>query len=344
MPHTPILAGMRSNADYWNVQADFDTYTPVLRGTPDDPNLGSDGQAVGSWWRSGHRIRGFARFLFSGTGIDAGTGVYRITIPFPAHPTLNTFDANTGTAAGSGRYRDFTDGTNSKLVGTLLTTLGGDTMVALTRDNLIGAVSATTIPWASGDRISVNFDYIADPDFLPAVAVNQNRWTDLDLLPAMPSRNLDSPRTYSPQFTAAGTDPDVGAGGYVQGWWRLSYGWVDAQVRIRFDPVGPINNGSGIYRISAPLPFDASLINGSGAIDGGMRVGDGSVQDFDTEANNRLCAVQFTASDVVSFSGSDSNSSFNSLIPFTWSNGDMLAARFSYPADPDSVAALLGVA
>jgi hypothetical protein len=223
--------------------------------------------------------------------------------------------------------------------------LGGDTVLTMTRDSFNGSVTSTApVPWASGDRISVNFDYIADPNFLPATAVNQNRWTDSDLLPAMPSRNLDSPRTYSPQFTATTTDPDVGAGGYVQGWWRLSYGWVDAQVRIRFDPVGPIGTGSGVWQVSAPLPIDTSLIDATGTNDAGARVGDGSVQDFETEANNRLCAVQFGASDRVFFGGSDSNSSFNSLVPFTWSNGDMLAARFSYPADPDSVAALLGVA
>lgn len=60
---------------------DWVSYTPTLKGTTTDPNIGSTGTRAGRWRRVGSDIEVQASFSISGTGIKNGSGDYYITMP-----------------------------------------------------------------------------------------------------------------------------------------------------------------------------------------------------------------------------------------------------------------------
>lgn len=141
-----------------------DAYTPRLLGSTTNPNLGSDGQAVGAYHVVGQLLTGWAQFLFAGSGISAGSGVLSVTTPLPADVSLMTFGGvgGAGTAVGIGKVRDNSTSANSK---TVYVQLDGDGQsVFMQFSNVNSTVSSTSpVPWEVDDRISITFAYLIDP-------------------------------------------------------------------------------------------------------------------------------------------------------------------------------------
>lgn len=174
MAHDDPFAGKTTHAD-WGYGLDRSgIYTPEIIGTTTNPNLGADGEAVGSWHRSGHLITGWMRFLFSGTGLDAGSGRYSYTLPFPADASImsasgDTFqDFGAGFLVGVGYIRDESSLSSSRTFVAQLADAGSPSRVKLLLDQSSFEIGSGSGFAAEGDRHAVSFAYIADPTGLPS--------------------------------------------------------------------------------------------------------------------------------------------------------------------------------
>lgn len=168
MSHDEPFAGKTVNADRAYYLDTSGAYTPELTvDTGTDPDLGADGEAVGSWHRNGHLITFFARFLFSGTGVSAGSGSYLISVPFDADASVMEVSTTAAGAThiGIGFLRDNSATSNSVGCFPYFRTAAA---VGMRLDGTVGTVSSSApFGWADGDRISISGTYIADPAGLP---------------------------------------------------------------------------------------------------------------------------------------------------------------------------------
>jgi hypothetical protein len=164
--HDDPYAGKTIDADWAYYTSVSNAYAAALTATTTNPNLGADGTSVGSYHRSGHLITGFAQFFFSGAGLSAGSGAYEISLPFNADTSVMVASTLVGAGAqiGTGFLRDSEPTTGHLIVNVQLVSASA---VRLIRSASNGAVTnATPFTWATGDRISINFSYVADPAVL----------------------------------------------------------------------------------------------------------------------------------------------------------------------------------
>lgn len=161
-----VLAGQVLTADDINNLDLSGTYTPALTAST-DPNLGADGQAVGTWHRNGHELSVWVRFWFSGTGVSAGSGSYRVSLPFDADTSLMEANENAGLGMliGGGRAVDIS-GTGAASEN-LTVQLASSTTVLLMAHHTNGQVGATVpFGWSDNERLTMYFRYLADPTAL----------------------------------------------------------------------------------------------------------------------------------------------------------------------------------
>jgi hypothetical protein len=140
---------------------------------------------------------------------------------------------------------------------------------------------------------------------------------------------------YTPSWTSSGTQPNIGNGS-VTGKWRRVGDSIECQVRVLAGST--TTYGTGTYLLSLPqgLSFDTSKF-----VDGGddQRLGYGSIVD---QGNNRwFFFVNYRSNSsnrvvfIVSPDGTSgfvtSNSVWSPTVPFTFGNGDVMAAFFSGP-------------
>lgn len=90
-----VLAGETLPAGKLQAFGGLETpYTPTLTASITSPNLGTGGTAVGSWSQNGSMIDLFVRIDFGSSGVTAGSGDYRISLPtaVPADPDWSPGD------------------------------------------------------------------------------------------------------------------------------------------------------------------------------------------------------------------------------------------------------------
>lgn len=153
----PFLAGEKPHAEKLGEGAA--EYTPQLLGASQNPTLGSGGEASGWWVRLGPNVvLGGARFLWGGSGRNAGSGTYSITLPLEFNTSL--MDAHTtpgyGMLIGTGYVRDHDTGNQCMIVAPQL---DSPTTFRLARHGFTSAVSSsnTADGWDQGDAISTVF-------------------------------------------------------------------------------------------------------------------------------------------------------------------------------------------
>lgn len=114
------------------------SYTPVLTADTTSPTLGTGGTAVGAYTQIGKTVFYNFRFTFGSSGVAAGSGLYRVSVPVvPAYTvggsvagsTLYMFDNSAATmwnagfmqlSAGSIAYISYGAGTANQGVGAAL--------------------------------------------------------------------------------------------------------------------------------------------------------------------------------------------------------------------------------
>lgn len=147
------------------------SWTPQLESTGTSPNLGSTGEAVGTYTMVGGMCFAYARFLFSGSGISGGSGNFRGSLPFAVLQFNNgglesSATIGAGDTVGNGVARDNSDvGTNSVKLGIQIASRTGGPggvgqVLMYVMDKHDSTQLTSSAPWgtgwASGDRIAYN--------------------------------------------------------------------------------------------------------------------------------------------------------------------------------------------
>ena len=134
------------------IGAVWETWTPFLSGSTTNPNLGSTGSSVGRYTRINKLVVAVTNFTFGGTGINAGAGFYKSTLPFTAQGsawasgTVIAVDVSTFASTQNALYLDST--TQVLGIGT-----GGAGLAA--------SIGSGTYVWAAGDFIRFQMIYEA---------------------------------------------------------------------------------------------------------------------------------------------------------------------------------------
>lgn len=160
-----IAAGARLLASDHRISAS--SYTPLLLASTTNPNLGSTGQAVGSYrlYPDG-RVWGRIFIRFSGSGINPGSGSYRVTLPTAAQGAISAGSTGQADIWGWFTMRDDSNVGASRLGYLTAQSVnagpGGVAVASLSTLDGTGALVNNSYPWvwADGDAIACHFDYM----------------------------------------------------------------------------------------------------------------------------------------------------------------------------------------
>lgn len=133
----------------------WSTYTPALTASSSNPTLGTASSATGEYIAAGKLIIGRAKIVFGSSGVAAGSGTYRISLPTPAAAVKGQlypaylFDSSVPAACTPIAYVAAT---------TYLSLLYPATWPTGTATNV---TNSTPWTWAANDTIEVSFCYEA---------------------------------------------------------------------------------------------------------------------------------------------------------------------------------------
>lgn len=144
-------------------------------------------------------------------------------------------------------------------------------------------------------------------------------------------------RTWTPQLTAITTDPVLGTGGVIKGYYYKIFDQVWAWGEFRFGATGA-SFGSGIWTVTVPFPIDTLAGNGANPLTIGEWpvIGEGVCWD-NSATNGQPLLVMARSSTQVSF-----GTRFNALTgrevlstsPMTWAASDGITWNMRYKALP----------
>jgi len=157
--------GVQPSGSSATVKARFDvmstpvSWTPVLTATSTNPTLGTGSAQEGQWLRHGRMVTVWARIRFGTSGVNAGSGVYIVSLPVAAAAALAaSTSAGAGQSIGVGGFRDDSTTSNNQSLAVQLRTT---TTVQFTHS--LGAVQNNSpITFAASDVITFTASYLTD--------------------------------------------------------------------------------------------------------------------------------------------------------------------------------------
>lgn len=133
--------------------APWQAYTPTLTASTTDPTLGTGSSRIGRYRRVGRALQVYGSIQFGTSGAAAGSGTYRVGLPFAVSNDTGSAYTPFGTAVG----RDNSGSVSS--VGVLQVLADGDTYTVVRYQTAAGTGAftgfdnATPWTWANNDRI-----------------------------------------------------------------------------------------------------------------------------------------------------------------------------------------------
>ena len=128
------------------------SYTPSLTSSGTTPTLGTGSIATGKYKKIGKTVFGWAKIEFGTSGVSAGTGIYRISLPIASASA----DEQT---CGSGILQD----SSANTAYTLVSHIPNTGYVQLYQHQTSGATQVVfndnPINIAASDRLMINFTY-----------------------------------------------------------------------------------------------------------------------------------------------------------------------------------------
>lgn len=126
-------------------------WTPALTASSVNPTLGTGSTATGGYVRQGRLITFYAQLAFGTSGNAAGTGTYRVSLPFTAAATWQ------GQVIGAVEL-------NNSGAGVLRTARidTGGTYVTMAAEDGTAVTDAVPFVWGVSDYIRVSGSYVAD--------------------------------------------------------------------------------------------------------------------------------------------------------------------------------------
>ena len=165
-----IQAGAFIFAAHHNVTQQV--YTPVLTATTSDPTLGSGSTAVGEYWRDPISGWVYGHFLitFGTSGVDAGSGMYVVSLPTPAigFQAGNSIGRSDIWGLWTIRDNSATAGSRQGLLVRFSTSSGpggvGQVVLSLLDGATTFVTNAAPFTWDASDSIAGTFFYPTTPD------------------------------------------------------------------------------------------------------------------------------------------------------------------------------------
>lgn len=139
--------------------------------------------------------------------------------------------------------------------------------------------------------------------------------------------HFEPAQTWSPTLTATSSNPTLGSGSAVQGYYIRSGYMVTAWCRIVFGSSG-VAGGSGSYIVD--LPVAGATITGSTSNGLGQAIGSGFATDSGATSANEAFTVQFRSASAVQFI-TGTGGAVTEASPFTWAANDVLTFQVTYP-------------
>jgi hypothetical protein len=92
----PFVAGEVLTAADMNGIGEWTSYTPVLTATTTNPTLGTGSSATGAYARVQNLIVYNFQILFGSSGVNAGSGNYKVSLPVTSNATSAFYQASNG--------------------------------------------------------------------------------------------------------------------------------------------------------------------------------------------------------------------------------------------------------
>lgn len=129
-------------------------YTPTLTAASSNPFLGTGGNQLGRWTRSGRTISGNAFISFGPSGTPlAGGGEYRIAAPVPS------VNLGYNVVVGGGYLYDASANVMEQVVVAVAATQ--TTYFVMFKNGAFGITDASPWGWSFSDHMSIQFNYEA---------------------------------------------------------------------------------------------------------------------------------------------------------------------------------------
>jgi len=129
----------------------YTAFTPALQASTTNPSLGTGADRVGRFVQIGEFVQGWASITFGPSGVSAGSGTYRVTLPVAASSTSRV------RVVGEGRIIDSSAGTSQLVAVEIPASQTAYVELRLPAD----VTNAVPWTWAANDVISVAFAYEA---------------------------------------------------------------------------------------------------------------------------------------------------------------------------------------
>lgn len=127
-----------------------DTYTPQLTAVTTNPTLGTGSSAEGLWVQIGPLVYCVWTIQFGNSGVNAGSGVYRVSLPVDVAP-----GALAEVSLGSGRANDASVGTDlGSSVFHAQMAPGLPDRIQMYVEEAVAISNSTGWTWAASDRLS----------------------------------------------------------------------------------------------------------------------------------------------------------------------------------------------
>lgn len=131
-------------------------YTPALTAVTTSPTLGTGSSAGGYYQLVGRRIDGIARIVFGTSGVAAGSGTYRISLPVAADTTVHAASGTGGQGSSIGTWNARDNSPGAFRQGTLQLVSASTAMLDYTTTAVSSSAPWT---WAASDAINISFSY-----------------------------------------------------------------------------------------------------------------------------------------------------------------------------------------
>jgi hypothetical protein len=150
-----LQALAESVEDIFDLEGDWTAYTPALTASTTSPTLGTGSAQVGRYMRLGNTLWVKAKVQFGTAGAAAGSGTYRLGLPFPVLQQTGSVLSPHGTVVG------VDNSAAVHAVGIVNVNADGDTFcllryqAAASPSALAAFTNAAPWTWAASDRIEV---------------------------------------------------------------------------------------------------------------------------------------------------------------------------------------------
>lgn len=152
--------------------------------------------------------------------------------------------------------------------------------------------------------------------------------------PCLPTHPLN---TYTPQLIGASSNPNLGVGGFIRGYYYRIFDQIHSWGELRFGTSG-ISVGSGVWTVTLPFSAESTYGSGNGNPARSYILGNALVVDDSTSAGVQAMTVQLNTPNSIQFMvrlGSGLLTAVASnTIPIAWAINDGILWNARYKKAP----------